>query len=260
MSLDYTGERVVPGVTPAETLQEHVARYLFARSYVRDRVVLDVACGTGYGSGLLHSAQAREVVGGDRSASALEHARAQYSAPGLRYVELDAMALPFPDASFDVVVSMETIEHLPRPDVFLGECRRCLRPGGLFIGSTPNQRSYSLGMRRPFNPFHVQEFTARSFQRLLGSVFPAAGELYAQYTMGWRARVRYELWYLDHRFPAVAPLLRRVKARANAGPVAAASLDLAVPEVTPRYRVVPLRNRLGAPATYFVAVRRKDGR
>jgi len=51
--------------------------------------------------------------------------------------------LPFPDEYFDVVVSLETIEHLKKYKRFLAECRRVLKKDDLFICSTPNKQIFS---------------------------------------------------------------------------------------------------------------------
>lgn len=61
--LEFTGEFVVPNKTPYATYQEHINRYVFASNFVMNKIVLDVACGTGYGSNCLLKS-AKMVVGG----------------------------------------------------------------------------------------------------------------------------------------------------------------------------------------------------
>ncbi len=78
--------------------------------------------------------------------------------------------MPAPDAAFDVVVSFETIEHFAEQAQFLQEVRRVLRPGGLFIVSTPDRDNYSPS-ETPANPYHVQELTEAEFEALLRSRF-----------------------------------------------------------------------------------------
>src|SRR3954471_2687675 len=108
--LEFTGERYLPG-TVGEIAHEHWHRYAFARTFVGGRRVLDAACGEGYGSALLATA-AVHVTGVDIDARTLAHARAAYAGRvNVDFIEGSATMLPLPDASVDVVVSFETIEH-----------------------------------------------------------------------------------------------------------------------------------------------------
>jgi ubiquinone/menaquinone biosynthesis C-methylase UbiE len=163
--IDYT-ERMVPEQAHARTFWEHIARYRFAKDYVRGKRVLDVACGEGYGAAAMARAGASSVVGVDISAEVCEHARRKY---GLDARPGDAQAIPLPDRSVDVVVSFETIEHVEKPEAFLRECARVLVPEGLLIVSTPNRPVYTGGAAS--NPFHRIEFDEREFLDLLGARF-----------------------------------------------------------------------------------------
>ena len=159
--MEFTGERMVPEAADGTIFWEHVHRYRFAVKYVPGKRVLDIACGEGYGTHALSLAGAESVVGVDVSADACEHARRKY---GVDARVGDAQAIPLPDASVDVVVSFETIEHVPNPSAFLDECRRVLRPGGLIIISTPNGSVYSSIHN---NPFHCSEMTEADFLGIL---------------------------------------------------------------------------------------------
>ena len=160
--MEYTGERMVPDAADAGTFWEHVLRYRFAARRVQNCRVLDIACGEGYGSASLLAAGAESVIGVDVSPEACAHARARY---GLDAREGSAEAIPLPDASVDVIVSFETIEHLTTPDLFVKECRRVLRPGGQLIISTPNVPVYHI--RAPNNPYHLRELTLDEFRTAL---------------------------------------------------------------------------------------------
>jgi ubiquinone/menaquinone biosynthesis C-methylase UbiE len=167
--MKFTGERFVPGAA-GEIWYEHWHRYHFAAPLVRDRTVLDVACGAGYGSALL-AGSAASVSGVDISTEAIDHARARYAAQGnLAFHAADCGALPFADASFDAVVSFETIEHIAAQEAFLDQARRVLRPGGLLILSCPNKREYS-DRRESVNPFHVRELYREELAALLAPRF-----------------------------------------------------------------------------------------
>ena len=88
-----------------------------------------------------------------------------------------ATELPFGDASVDVVVAGETLEHMPYPPVFLGEVRRVLTAGGLFVGSVPNTSRYRNRIRvlsgGPIDtdPTHLQFFSLAALGALLSSSF-----------------------------------------------------------------------------------------
>jgi SAM-dependent methyltransferase/glycosyltransferase involved in cell wall biosynthesis len=171
--LEFTGERVIPGKVEDELLLEHVSRYRFAASYVADREVLDFGCGSGYGAAILKRAGARKVVGSDLTPEAVRFAHSHYAGPGLGFCVADCERCCFPDHSFDAVVSFELIEHLQSYPEFLAEVRRVLRPGGVFVLSTPNKRTYRTHPGIPPNPFHVHEFDLDEFRGVLESLFPA---------------------------------------------------------------------------------------
>ena len=162
----YTGERIVPGSSPPAFLQEHAARYVFAGRFCRDKKVLDVASGLGYGTDYLRKVGAR-VTGLEIDEDSVRHSRIQY--PESDFVRGDAEQLPANwDATFDVVVSFETIEHLPHPERFLAGVFQCLRPGGLFVCSTPNKDLFLL---QGAQAFHCKEYYSREFVRFIGSRF-----------------------------------------------------------------------------------------
>jgi SAM-dependent methyltransferase len=148
--LEFTGERFVPGVA-GEIWYEHWHRYHFAAPLVAGREVLDVACGAGYGSALL-ARSAAKVTGADLSAAAIAHACSRYAdIPNLAFRQADCAALPFADASFDAVVSFETIEHITTQEGFLDEVRRVCGPAALH-SVVPQQGEYSDRRRDQRNP------------------------------------------------------------------------------------------------------------
>ncbi len=180
VDLDFTGERVVPGKTPDTIYREHMDRYVFAAAMSRDMVVLDVACGAGYGLARIMEAGAGRCVGVDVSLEAVAYSQRRYGRNGRTdFVCADGIRLPFADGSYDAVVSFETIEHLEYYEAFLLECGRVLRPGGLMICSTPNKGVFSPDVETPPNRFHVREFWPDEFRTLLLAVFREV-DLYGQ--------------------------------------------------------------------------------
>lgn len=109
---------------------------------VQGKRILEVACGRGGFAGLLASRGAI-MYGADFSAAALQVAagRAASIDSGLvriAFTQADAQQLPFASESFDLVISCETIEHLPDPQSALREMARVCQPGGLLYLTTPN--------------------------------------------------------------------------------------------------------------------------
>jgi ubiquinone/menaquinone biosynthesis C-methylase UbiE len=162
--LPFTGERLTSEYG-GQTQIEHLHRYLLAREWCRDKDVLDVASGEGYGTALLAQV-ARSAIGVEIAHDVVAHASNSYRSENLSFVQGDARSLPVPDASRDIIVSFETIEHFGEHQRFLKEVRRVLRPGGLFVVSTPDRDNYS-PPDAPVNPFHAKELTEAEFEALL---------------------------------------------------------------------------------------------
>ena len=162
--MEYTGERMVPELTEFDTFWEHIYRYRFASRFVMGRRVLDIACGEGYGAHALSRAGAVSVIGVDVSDEACRHARLKY---GLDARCGNAMDIPLPTGSVDVVVSFETIEHVPQPERFLAECRRVLAPEGTLVVSTPNKAVHAESGHQ--NPYHCKEMTEEEFAQRYAS-------------------------------------------------------------------------------------------
>ena len=188
--LPFTGERYTPE-RALEIATEHWHRYAFARALAPGRRVLDAACGEGYGSALLARAGG-QVLGVDIGADAVAHARTRYaSVPGLRFEQADATALDaLADASFDLVLSFETLEHVHAQEQMLDGFARLLAPGGLLLVSTPDKRNYT-DLTGEVNPHHVRELYRDEFEALLAARFPAR-RLYGQKNL-----FQSVLWALD---------------------------------------------------------------
>lgn len=140
----------------------HLGRYEFARQHAAGQRVLDAACGTGYGCALLAEVAAR-VDGVDLSREAIEWAGRNYGRPNTSFHAAGVEFTPFPENTFDLVVSFETLEHTLSPATALWEFVRVMQPGGSGIFSVPN------GWGLTEN--HFVDFNQLLFEQLLGSCF-----------------------------------------------------------------------------------------
>jgi 2-polyprenyl-3-methyl-5-hydroxy-6-metoxy-1,4-benzoquinol methylase len=139
--LEWTGERNVPHVAGNIRL-EHLHRYLIAKELSRNKRVLDIACGEGYGSDLLATVAAH-VVGVDIARDVVDYASARYIRSNLQFRQVACEAIPLPDASIDIVVSFETLEHVRLQEDMMREIRRVLCADGLLVMSSPERHEYS---------------------------------------------------------------------------------------------------------------------
>jgi SAM-dependent methyltransferase len=170
---EFTGERVIPGQVDADLWNEHFSRYAFASQFAAGKRVLDLGCGSGYGSAEL-ARTAESVVGVDVSAEAIAFATSNYAAPHLSFSVGSCTRVPFPDAGFHLITAFEVIEHLANWSEMLAEARRLLTPDGLFLVSTPNKLYYADQRREAGpNPFHAHEFEFEEFRNALAGHFPA---------------------------------------------------------------------------------------
>ena len=178
----YTGERHIPGQAGLACADLfHMLRYAYAAPLVAGRRVLDIACGTGYGSQYLASQHARDVVGVDKDPVAIRYALRHYGAPTVRYLEGDAHSVStLADASFDVIVSFETIEHVEHPLDFLRELQRLLKPTGVLLLSCPNDAATPAWG----SPFHRRSFSFDEFRDLVTQVFGNARFLGQHHLLG----------------------------------------------------------------------------
>lgn len=144
-------ERLDPKTAPPILAAQHYARYDWAAQFLPAARVLDCSCGLGYGSVLLAEAGAAVVVGVDISPEAIETARRRYAHRRVTYQVADAFTLAPPEfGPFDVIVSLETLEHVARPEALLDVFRGLLAPAGQLLLSVPNDTHLNVE-----NPFHL---------------------------------------------------------------------------------------------------------
>jgi SAM-dependent methyltransferase len=163
--LTLTGERTIPDLAIENYwFRRHEVVYERLATRCAGRDVLEAGCGEGYGADLI-AGVARRVVAVDYDEAAVAHVRGRY--PRVDVMQANLAELPLPDASVDVVVNFQVIEHLWDQGQFVRECLRVLRPSGLLMVSTPNRITFSPGRDTPINPFHTRELNADELTELL---------------------------------------------------------------------------------------------
>jgi SAM-dependent methyltransferase len=168
-----------------EQLERTSHRYGWAAGYCRGKDVVEVACGSGQGLGVLDRVS-RSLEAGDYSEETLRIARAHYGTR-IPLAQFDAQSLPYPERSKDVVILFEAIYYIPDAMRFARECRRVLRPGGRVLVATANKDLWD------FNPSPLSHRYYGVCE--LAELFKDAGfeaELYGYLPIGrvsWRQRL-----------------------------------------------------------------------
>jgi SAM-dependent methyltransferase len=132
---------------------------------------LDVGSGTGYGTIELLTSNVNSV-GVDIWKEGIGHSHQKYGDKAF-FLMASALALPFRENCFSLVVSFQVIEHINPEEVvtYLEEIRHVLRDTGKFVVSTPNRRIRLLPLQRIWNPDHTREYDAKELKGLLERVF-----------------------------------------------------------------------------------------
>jgi SAM-dependent methyltransferase len=218
--LEVSGERMIEaayvGSLDAYVIYVmHTASYSFARQFCAGKVVLDLGCGSGYGAASIGE-QAEHVVGVDVDGDAVAFAQQRYSRANVSFSRIEAgKELPFADNSFDVVLSFQVIEHVRDDGGYLKEAHRVLRPGGVVVLVTPDRQHRLMPGQRPWNRWHVREYSGAQLERKVGQHF----EIVASLKMGaaWDVagveirRYRKTKWLtLPFTLPVVPDAVRRL--------------------------------------------------
>jgi SAM-dependent methyltransferase len=148
LELTYSDARLPPSAYP-----ERLTDWIISQVFQQPGTLVDVGCGRGE---YLRSFQARgfDVIGVDRAPSA----RGAGSELRVEITDIEHEAMPLLDRSVDYVYSKSVIEHLHKPDHFLTECFRVLKPGGKAVIMTPSWRHIWKVFYEDYT--HVTPFTA----------------------------------------------------------------------------------------------------
>lgn len=171
--LDLSGERVIeddykssPSMYAIYLM--HIASYDFASQYTRGKRVLDLGCGSGYGAARI-AETALSVTAVDVSEAAIAYASERYARKNVQFHKVKAGPLPFERGAFDVVLSFQVIEHVMDDLAYVQEAGRVLADNGVMIMVTPNRAPRLFPGQRPWNRWHVREYSDLALEELLKS-------------------------------------------------------------------------------------------
>jgi 2-polyprenyl-3-methyl-5-hydroxy-6-metoxy-1,4-benzoquinol methylase len=184
-TLPLTGERTAPGIWHENYwYARHLAAYEWLTGLITPAGrVLDAGCGEGYGAELLRRAGANSVFGLDYEGTTLRHVAKAY--PQIKLLQGNLVQQGLAADTFDLVVSLQTIEHLWDQPAFVAECARVVRPAGTVVLSTPNRLTFP-----PGNWYHTRELTGQELLDLVApelTVLTTAGLRHGRRLLAWEA-------------------------------------------------------------------------
>ncbi len=169
------GERILPDKIYFRSEYLLYLKQIYAYRWVKDiipasSVCLDLGCGEGYGTKIL-SLWMKKIIGVDIGEQVIDKACRKYLSKTCAFRKYDGKTLPFPDNTFDAVVSFQVIEHVKDDSNFIAEAHRVLKKGGLFILATPNKNIRLPQNQKPWNVYHVREYSPHEAEKILKSRF-----------------------------------------------------------------------------------------
>ena len=201
----YTTEIASDKITSDNPIHQRLLKaYYVAKDYVKGDL-LEIGCGEGRGIALLHD-KVGSYSGLDKISEVVASLAKEY--PQASFKQSVIPPLPYPDGTFDTVISFQVIEHIKDDKAYLREISRVLKPGGIALLTTPNIK---LSLSR--NPWHIREYTAGQLNELCKTDFTAVelkgitgNEKVMQYYQGNKESVkrltRFDIFDLQHKLPA----------------------------------------------------------
>ncbi|MGQ9617760.1 MAG: class I SAM-dependent methyltransferase [Candidatus Aminicenantia bacterium] len=169
----YPGERDYPQDKKTNPrVQRQLAIYKFCSQFVKDKFVLDVGCGEGFGTYYLGQ-YAKKIIGIDNSKTSIETAKRNYHKENIEFIQMNARKIEFPDEYFETVISMGVIEHVKDYESYLKEMKRVLKKGGVCVFSFL-KRIYKV----PLEPYHFREFYLAEIKDLMEKHFSDNFEIF----------------------------------------------------------------------------------
>jgi len=147
----------------------HLVRYKFVKGFIKPTdEILDIACGTGYGTRML-SDYCKKIIGMDINNDTIDYAIKNYGGENREYHQGNILDVK---GKYDIITCFETIEHINKEEgvLALHNLRECLKPNGVLFISTP--KKLPIEERSPGRAeFHKFEYTYEDFKFLLDNFF-----------------------------------------------------------------------------------------
>jgi SAM-dependent methyltransferase len=172
-----TSERITPGNFQSKEEYLMYLRHLFAYEFAENELpgnclVLEVGSGEGYGTYKLSgSSKVKEITGLDVDAGSIRSASGKYISKNLRFFSYDGNRIPYEDQAFDAVISFQVIEHIRDDRNYVREIFRVLKKNGLFLLTTPNRTTRLKPGQKPWNRFHIREYSSVTLREVLQHSF-----------------------------------------------------------------------------------------
>lgn len=156
-----------------QSTETHLFRYLFANHWTKKKDVLDLGCGYGYGSAYMKILSAKSVTGFDIDSEAIDYAKKNYPFCDFHVKDLSKPIEGF-DKKFDTIISIETIEHIPRHliNIYFDNIKRMLKENGTVVITTPQRLTpiYMMPRRKGIHN-HLYEYSLEELHTIIGLEF-----------------------------------------------------------------------------------------
>jgi ubiquinone/menaquinone biosynthesis C-methylase UbiE len=149
--------------------------YQLASKYIKNNFskALDIASGFGAGSSTLLQNGAKNVIGVDISKKSVEHSKQKYkNQNGLSFIVGDALNIEFQKYSFDLVVSIHTMEHVVNDNLFLSNLKYWMKKDAIIVLEVPLLMKYPFsGSNEPYGKYHIREYIIEDLVELFSKYF-----------------------------------------------------------------------------------------